>query len=239
MTFKNENIKVRELKNKMSGHRERIRDKFKAYGLNSFSEKELLELLLTFTLPRVDTNEIAKKLLEKFNNIETILAVEKEEDFEDIKGLGKNSLIFFNIIRELSSRLYIDFLVKNDVLTIKSKSAMLQFLRQKLSFVNIEEFYIAYIDSANHLIKFEKTFSGTLDKSAVYVREIVKNCLLNNAKAIILVHNHPSGETKPSNSDIQTTKLIKQALSYVEVIVYDHIIISKSSYFSFAENKII
>lgn len=232
----------KNLKNNLesSGHRKRIREKFLQNGIESFKDYEILELLLTYSIPRKNTKDLAKKLLKNFKNLENILNL-KEEDLKnlDIDGLGVASLSFFKLIKQVSGILYENKLKTEDVLKISNKNTLLKYLREKIAFNEIEKFYVLYLSNSNELIATEEKAYGTLDKSAVYPREIYKDILKYNAKAVILSHNHPSGNIKPSKSDIDITKEIKAGLKMFDALLLEHIIISKESYFSFLENGLI
>ncbi len=223
-----------------SGHRKRIREKFLKNGINSLQNYEILELLLTYCIPRRDTKELAKNLLQKFKTIENILNI-KEKDLKEkkVEGLGENSLVFLRLVGELSGILYENKLKKEDILKISNKNTLIKFLRKKIAFDDIERFYVLYLSNSNELIAVKEKSYGTLDKSAVYPREIYKEIIEYNAKAIIISHNHPSGNLKPSRSDIELTKEIKEGLKLFDALLLEHIIISKDSYFSFLENSLI
>lgn len=221
-----------------NGHRERIRDKYLKNGINSFQEYEILELLLTYAIPRKDTKDLAKNLLKKFGSIEKVITA-KKEDLEEVEGLGKASISFLKLMGELPHIFYENSLRNTDIITIKSKENLLKFLRSKIAFEKIEKFYVLYLSNSNELIAYDEKSYGTLDKSAVYPREIYKDVLKYDAKAIILAHNHPSGSVKPSKSDMDITKEISNGLKNFDALLLEHIIITENSYFSFLEEGLI
>lgn len=221
-----------------NGHRERIRDKYLKNGINSFQEYEILELLLTYAIPRKDTKDLAKNLLKKFGSIEKVITAKKEE-LEEVEGLGKASISFLKLMGELPHIFYENSLRNTDIITIKSKENLLKFLRSKIAFEKIEKFYVLYLSNSNELIAYDEKSYGTLDKSAVYPREIYKDVLKYDAKAIILAHNHPSGSAKPSKSDMDITKEISNGLKNFDALLLEHIIITENSYFSFLEEGLI
>lgn len=221
-----------------NGHRERIRDKYLKNGINSFQEYEILELLLTYAIPRKDTKDLAKNLLKKFGSIEKVITA-KKEDLEEVEGLGKASISFLKLMGELPHIFYENSLRNTDIITIKSKENLLKFLRSKIAFEKIEKFYVLYLSNSNELIAYNEKSYGTLDKSAVYPREIYKDVLKYDAKAIILAHNHPSGSVKPSKSDMDITKEISNGLKNFDALLLEHIIITENSYFSFLEEGLI
>lgn len=221
-----------------NGHRERIREKYLKNGINSFQEYEILELLLTYAIPRKDTKDLAKNLLKKFGSIEKVITA-KKEDLEEVEGLGKASISFLKLMGELPHIFYENSLRNTDIITIKSKENLLKFLRSKIAFEKIEKFYVLYLSNSNELIAYDEKSYGTLDKSAVYPREIYKDVLKYDAKAIILAHNHPSGSVKPSKSDMDITKEISNGLKNFDALLLEHIIITENSYFSFLEEGLI
>ncbi len=223
-----------------NGHRKRIREKYLKNGINSLQEYEILELLLTYCIPRKDTKELAKDLLYKFKSIENILNLTKEDVKKgNINGLGENSLAFLKLVGELPSLLYENKLKKNNVLKISNKNILIKFLRTKIAFDNIERFYVLYLSNSNELIATEEKSYGTLDKSTIYPREIYKSIIKYNAKAIIIAHNHPSGNIKPSRSDIEITNEIKEGVKIFDALLLEHIIITKNFYFSFLEEGLL
>lgn len=221
-----------------NGHRERIREKYLKNGINSFQEYEILELLLTYAIPRKDTKDLAKNLLKKFGSIEKVITAKKEE-LEEVEGLGKASISFLKLMGELPHIFYENSLRNTDIITIKNKENLLKFLRSKIAFEKIEKFYVLYLSNSNELIAYDEKSYGTLDKSAVYPREIYKDVLKYDAKAIILAHNHPSGSAKPSKSDMDITKEISNGLKNFDALLLEHIIITENSYFSFLEEGLI
>lgn len=221
-----------------SGHRERIRQKYLQNGINSLQEYEILELLLTYCIPRKDTKELAKKLLKQFRNIEKILKL-NEEELRSIDGLGKTSICFLKLMGELPNIFYKNNLENSENILIKNKENLIKYLRSLIAYEKIEKFYVLYLSSSNKLITCQEKSYGTLDKSAVYPREIYKDVLKYNAKAVILAHNHPSGNINPSQSDKEITKEIAKGLMSFDAILIEHIIISDNSYFSFLEEGLI
>lgn len=227
------------------GHRNRIRQKFLENGIKTFLDYEILELLLTYSIPRKDTKVIAKELIKKYKTVNAVL----KADYNDIKslnikGLGENSITFLKLIGDVSTVLYEQSIKEKPVEysseeKILNKDMLLKYLRSKIAFGNIEKFYVIYLSSSNEVIKFEENSSGTLDRSSVYPREIYKNVIKLNAKSIILAHNHPSGNINPSKSDIDLTNEIAKGLKNFDAILIEHIIITKNSYFSFLEEGLI
>ena len=225
------------------GHRERIREKFLKNGIDGFAEYEILELLLTYCIPRKDTKPIAKELLNKFKSLDNVFKADFDK-LSAIDGLGKNSIAFLKLIGDLPSIIYKDELknkklVDKETLKISNKDILLKYLRNKIGYEEIEKFYVIYLSSSNEVIEFEENSTGTLDRSSVYPREIYKRVINLNAKSIILAHNHPSDNITPSKSDIELTNEIAKGLKNFGALLIEHIIITKNSYFSFLEEGLI
>ena len=225
------------------GHRERIKEKFLKNGIDGFAEYEILELLLTYCIPRKDTKPIAKELLNKFKSLDNIFKADFDK-LSAIDGLGKNSIVFLKLIGDLPSIIYKDELknkklVDKETLKISNKDILLKYLRNKIGYEEIEKFYVIYLSSSNEVIEFEENSTGTLDRSSVYPREIYKRVISLNAKSIILAHNHPSDNITPSKSDIELTNEIAKGLKNFGALLIEHIIITKNSYFSFLEEGLI
>ena len=225
------------------GHRERIREKFLKNGIDGFAEYEILELLLTYCIPRKDTKPIAKDLLNKFKTLDNVFKADFDK-LSVIDGLGKNSIAFLKLIGDLPSIIYKDELknkklVDKETLKISNKDILLKYLRNKIGYEEIEKFYVIYLSSSNEVIEFEENSTGTLDRSSVYPREIYKRVISLNAKSIILAHNHPSDNITPSKSDIELTNEIAKGLKNFGALLIEHIIITKNSYFSFLEEGLI
>ena len=225
------------------GHRERIKEKFLKNGIDGFAEYEILELLLTYCIPRKDTKPIAKELLNKFKSLDNVFKADFDK-LSAIDGLGKNSIAFLKLIGDLPSIVYKDELknkklIKKETLKISNKDILLKYLRNKIGYEEIEKFYVLYLSSSNEVIEFEENSVGTLDRSSVYPREIYKKIINLNAKSIILAHNHPSDNITPSKCDIELTNEIAKGLKNFGALLIEHIIITKNSYFSFLEEGLI
>ena len=225
------------------GHRERIKEKFLKNGIDGFAEYEILELLLTYCIPRKDTKPIAKELLNKFKSLDNIFKADFDK-LSAIDGLGKNSIAFLKLIGDLPSIIYKDELknkklIDKETLKISNKDILLKYLRNKIGYEEIEKFYVLYLSSSNEVIEFEENSVGTLDRSSVYPREIYKKIINLNAKSIILAHNHPSDNITPSKCDIELTNEIAKGLKNFGALLIEHIIVTKNSYFSFLEEGLI
>ena len=225
------------------GHRERIKEKFLKNGIDGFAEYEILELLLTYCIPRKDTKPIAKELLNKFKSLDNVFKADFDK-LSAVDGLRKNSIAFLKLIGDLPSIIYKDELknkklVDKETLKISNKDILLKYLRNKIGYEEIEKFYVLYLSSSNEVIEFEENSVGTLDRSSVYPREIYKKIINLNAKSIILAHNHPSDNITPSKCDIELTNEIAKGLKNFGALLIEHIIVTKNSYFSFLEEGLI
>nr|WP_241635951.1 DNA repair protein RadC [Fusobacterium gastrosuis] len=220
------------------GHRKRIREKYLKSSIELFQDYEILELLLTYVIPRKDTKIEAKNLIKKFGTIENVLKA-KEEELLKIEGIGKSTISFLKLMGELPSIFYKNKIRESENISIKSKDNLIRFLREKIAFEKIEKFFVLYLSSSNELLAYEEKSSGTIDRSSIYPREIYKDVIKYNAKAIIIAHNHPSENLKPSRSDLDITKELAEGLKNFDALLLEHIIITKTSYFSFLEEGLI
>ena len=230
-------------KNNAKGHRERVRKKFLENGFNGLEDYEVLELLLFYVIPRKDTKAIAKELIKRFKTLANVLKADTLE-LKTINGLGDVAITFLKMIGALPARIYKDELknqklIKDDKNKITDKEVLLSFLRNKIGYEDVEKFYVIYLSSSNEVIAFEESSSGTLDRSSIYPREIYKRVIMENAKSIIIAHNHPSGNTCPSKCDIDITNEITKGLKNFGALLLEHIIITRDSYFSFLEEGLI
>lgn len=230
-------------KNNAKGHRERVRKKFLENGFNGLEDYEVLELLLFYVIPRKDTKAIAKELIKKFKTLANVLKADTLE-LKTIDGLGDVAITFLKMMGALPEKIYEDKLknqklIKDDRNKITDKEVLLSFLRNKIGYEDVEKFYVIYLSSSNEVIAFEESSSGTLDRSSIYPREIYKRVIMENAKSIIIAHNHPSGNTCPSKCDIDITNEIAKGLKNFGALLLEHIIITRDSYFSFLEEGLI
>ena len=230
-------------KNNAKGHRERVRKKFLENGFNGLEDYEVLELLLFYVIPRKDTKAIAKELIKRFKTLANVLKADTLE-LKTINGLGDVAITFLKMMGALPAKIYKDELknqklIKDDKNKITDKEVLLSFLRNKIGYEDVEKFYVIYLSSSNEVIAFEESSSGTLDRSSIYPREIYKRVIMENAKSIIIAHNHPSGNTCPSKCDIDITNEIAKGLKNFGALLLEHIIITRDSYFSFLEEGLI
>jgi DNA repair protein RadC len=218
------------------GHRERLRDRFRGAGPDALSDYELLELLLFRAQPRRDVKPLAKALLEKFGSFAEVISA-PETRLAEVKGLGASGITEFKIVQAAASRLLHGAVKKRPVLS--SWSSVLDYCRGTQAFADREQFRVLFLDKRNQLIADEVQQTGTVDHTPVYPREVVKRGLELSASAIILVHNHPSGDPTPSRADIQMTQQIIAVASPLGIAVHDHIIVGKEGHASLKGLKLI
>lgn len=218
------------------GHRKRHKEKFLKNAPDVFTDYELLELLLFQAIPRRDVKPLAKELLQKFGNFNNLINA-KQDKIAQIQGTNDSVFLNFQIIKEILNRVLKERVIQKHV--ISSWGALLKYLKFNMSNLQIEQFRILFLNKKNILVADEVVATGTIDQTPVYPREIVKRALAHEAGAIILVHNHPSGNPHPSNSDIDLTTLIVNACKTVNVSVHDHVIIGKGEYYSFKTHMLL
>ncbi|STO31095.1 DNA repair protein RadC [Fusobacterium necrogenes] len=219
------------------GHRERIRQKYLKGGLSGFLEYEVLELLLTYAIPVRDTKPLAKELIGKFGNLDGVVMANLEE-LMNVTGIKQNTAIFLKLLGDISKHLYKGDM-KREGVQLKDKESLLKYLRSDIGFSSREEFKVIFLNNYNILLGSETLFVGTIDKSAVYPREILEKVIQYKAKGVIFAHNHPSGNLRPSKQDIQLTEHMQEVLDMVDVKLLEHIIITKDGHFSFLQEGLI
>jgi DNA repair protein RadC len=211
------------------GHRERLRDRFREAGADALSDYELLEMVLFRALPRRDVKPLAKTLVNRFGSFAEVVHA-PEARLRETSGLGDAAVTELKLIAATANRVAKGQLKQRTVLS--SWSAVIDYCRTAMAFADREQFRILFLDKRNQLIADELQQVGTVDHTPVYPREVVKRALELSATAIILVHNHPSGDPTPSTADIQMTKSIVAISSPLGISVHDHIIVGKNGHAS-------
>lgn len=212
-----------------AGHRARLRDRFRNGGGAALPDYELLEMILFRAFPRGDTKPLAKRLLARFHSFAEVVAAPRQR-LKEVEGVGDRVVDELKLIRIAAERL-----VRSDVVrkpALASSVAVLDYLRIAQSFESEEHFRVLFLDKKNKLIADEVQGRGTVDHTPVYVREVLKRALELGATAIILVHNHPSGDPSPSRADVETTRLIVAAAKPLNLAVHDHIIVGRDGHAS-------
>lgn len=215
--------------NDAHGHRNRLKSRFLKSGASALADYELLELLLFRSIPRRDTKPIAKNLISVFGSFSEVLAAPPER-LAEVKGVGQSTITDLKIVKA-SAEALVSGQVKEKPL-LGSWSSVIDYCRTAMAFEDKEQFRILFLDKRNKLIKDEVQQVGTVDHTPVYPREVVKRALELSATAIILVHNHPSGDPTPSHADIEMTKTINEIAASLGITVHDHIIIAKDGHAS-------
>jgi DNA repair protein RadC len=211
------------------GHRERLRARFLEVGGDALPDYELLELVLFRSIPRRDVKPIAKELLRRFGTFAEVLAAPPAR-LAEVDGIGENVATDLKILEASARRLARGAVTKRPVLS--SWAAVLDYCRTAMAFMDKEQFRLLFLDKRNALIADEVQQSGTVDHTPVYPREVVKRALELSASALILVHNHPSGDPTPSPADIAMTREIMEVAKPLGIAVHDHIIVGREGHAS-------
>ena len=218
-----------------TGHRERLKERFRDGGGAALPDYELLELILFQAIRRADTKPLAKALIARFGSFSEVLAA-PEARLLEVNGVGEAVAHHLKVTYAAAQRFGRVNIRKRQLLD--SWSAVIDYCRVTMAFEAIEQFRILFLDKKNSLIADEVQQKGTVDHTPVYVREIVKRSLELSASAIILVHNHPSGDPTPSRADIEMTKQIVDAAKPLGVAIHDHIIVGRQGHASFKGLKL-
>lgn len=211
-------------------HRKRLRERFVMGGAAAMPDYELLELVLFRSLPRCDVKPVAHRLLETFGDFNRVLSAPIER-LTQVRGVGDAVAIDLKIVEAAAQRLARARVMKQPV--ISSWAALVDYCHTAMAHRETEQFRILFLDRKNVLIADEEQARGTVDHVPVYPREVVKRALELNASALILVHNHPSGDPTPSEADIAMTRQIESAADALSITIHDHLIVGKSAEFSF------
>ena len=219
-----------------AGHRERIRERLRSAGLDAFSDHEVLELLLTYAIPRQDVNPMAHELINTFGSLSTVLDADESELLR-VKGMGKNAALLLTMVPQLLSRYQMSRLGERPVIvTLADAKAYLSPLFMGQSEENI---YMICLDQAGHVLHRTLLHTGTVDQVALHPRTVVETALRHHAHAVILAHNHPSGTCEPSQADIDVTGRIGSALYMIGIRLVDHLIFTGQSAFSMVRSTVI
>jgi DNA repair protein RadC len=213
------------------GHRDRARQRFLQLGEQHIADYELMELVLHICLPRKDTKGIAKQLIDTFGSFSAVFGASPSR-LDEIEGLGLISATNLKIIQAAAQRFARDNLKAGEKPILGSWSQLIDYCRAQMAFEDIEQFRILFLDKKNRLIADEVQQTGTVDHTPVYPREVIKRSLELSATAVILVHNHPSGDPAPSAADVQMTRAIVDVATPLGITVHDHIIIGKAGHAS-------
>ncbi len=227
---------IKRTSGRNDGHRRRLQERFLKGGLQGFLDHEIIELLLTLGTPRKDCKGPARRAMRKFKVLRRVLEA-SEEELQEIEGIGPRNIFGIKLVQEVSRRFLRERMMSRPV--CHSSREVFDYLYHTLRDAKKEKFKAMFLDAKNQIIEEETIFEGTVDTSAVYPREILKNALRCNASAVIFVHNHPSGDPDPSESDREITRELVFASATMQMKVLDHIIIGNNRYFSFADHGLI
>ncbi|MEL6979686.1 MAG: DNA repair protein RadC [Pseudomonadota bacterium] len=219
-----------------AGHRKRLRARFMGGGLSAVADYELLELVLFRAIPRRDVKPLAKRLIARFGGFAGALSAEPAR-LREIDGLGEAAILEFKIVEAAAQSLARGRSLGQPVLT--AWDAVLEHCRTTMGHGAVEEFRVLFLDRKNRLIADEAQGRGTVDQVAVYPREVVKRALELNASALIVAHNHPSGDPTPSKADIEMTDRLAEAAEAVGLVLHDHVIIGAEKTVSFRGERLL
>lgn len=211
-------------KNHVKGHRERVRQRLLTGGPEAFADYELLELLLFYSIERVDVKPLAKALLREFGGLGGVLAASREQ-LEKHDKIGERTTVHFKAVREAAQRLLKETIADRPV--VSSWTQLLDYCRVTMADEKTERFRILFLDRKNKIIRDEVQQTGTVDHAPVYPREVIKRALELGASCLILVHNHPSGDPTPSQADIAMTQELSEIGAKLGITVHDHVIVAK------------
>lgn len=218
------------------GHRARLRARLQKAGRSAFADHELLELLLTYSIPKKDTKTIAKDLIDRFGSFASIFD-QPEEKLIAVKGIGPYTATYFQVIREFMVR-YLEQEVEY-AQAISSPEDIANFIRTHLGANQRENLMILCLNDGNKLLHHENVIEGTVDRAPFYPREILKTALIYNATALIMVHNHPSGDPVPSENDHKITSRLESLAHEFDINLYDHLIVTPRNAYSIKTGKLL
>lgn len=214
----------------LKDHRQRLRERFMAGGAPSMPDYELLELILFRAIPRQDVKPLARRLVEAFGSIQHVLAADRER-LRSISGVGDAVILELKLVEAVAQRLSQRKMRTRSI--ISDWQTLLEYCRTHLAHRSVEAFHVLFLDRKNGLIEEECQATGTVDHVQVYPRRIIKRALELDASALILIHNHPSGDPTPSTQDIAMTKQIAIACDTMNIALHDHVIVCGGQELSF------
>lgn len=218
------------------GHRHRLRERFEKTYAHGMQDYEVLELLLTYAIPRRDVKPLAKDLLRRFGNLNGVLDSTLDE-LQQVHSMGVYSSVLIKLVKEMNSIYLARRMEVKDVLVSPQRVA--EFSRSKLAGLPHEAFMVIFLTTQNQVIGHEIVNEGTVDQVAVYPRRVVEKAIARHAAAIIIVHNHPSGLTDPSEEDKTLTRTLRNAASALDIRLLDHLIVGQGGHFSFLERGLL
>jgi DNA repair protein RadC len=220
-------------KKSYEGHRERLRERFLNVGFKGLHDYEILELLLSYAIPRKDTKPAAKALIKEFKTIQKVLDAPVEK-LKDVEGIGENAAVFLKVIRDTISEYFES--VAQDKKTFRTLDELVNYLRAVIGGNGNEIVRVLYLNSKNEMLHSENLGEGTVSEAVAFPRKIVEGALKHNATSVILAHNHPGGLPEPSDNDNMLTDSVKKALMTVNIGLQEHVIISDDGFYSYRKN---
>jgi DNA repair protein RadC len=217
---------------KGQGHRQRLRERFLADGIDGFHDYEVIELLLTLATPRKDCKDSAKAAMARFKTLQGVLEAAPAELCK-VDGIGPKNIFAVRLIKAVADRYLKKKLIHKDA--INDSKALFDYLYHNIGDKNREFFKVIFLNSKNEVIAVDTVSKGTLTASSVYPREVIRAALSHAAAALIFAHNHPSGDPQPSSEDVAVTRQLVFAGKIMGMVVHEHIIIGENRYFSFAD----
>jgi len=218
------------------GHRARMREKIARAGPEALLDHEMLEMLLFLALPRRDTKPIARALLDRFGDFAATIAAPMAE-LQAVEGMGEAAAAALKLVQGAALRLSVTQAKRTDLLN--SWDRLVAHLTAVMAREPIEQFRVLFLDSRNRLIADEAQSRGTVNHTPVYPREVVKRALELHATALILAHNHPSGDPTPSRADLEMTAEVKQAAAALGIVLHDHVIVGRGACLSFRQQGLL
>lgn len=215
------------------GHRQRLKDRFRQEGLDYFSDVQVLELLLFYCIPRIDTNPLAHRLLEQFGSLSQVLEAPVAE-LEKVEGMGANAATFLSLITSVGRYYLVNRAAQNTVLNTTEKCG--QYLVSHFYGRRNETVFLLCLDAKCKLLCCREIGEGSVNSAGIPVRRIVETALAANATSVVLAHNHPSGLAMPSPEDVFTTRRLAAALDTVEVVLADHIVVADDDFVSMVQS---
>ena len=220
------------------GHRQRLKERFLRSKGADMADYEAIELLLTYAIPRKDVKPLAKSLIKKFGSFAGVISAPIERLYE-VVGIKENSATLIKFVEFASQKLSWQNLAFEDAAFISSTDSLIEFCRCTMGYSEVEVLRLIYVDAKLKVIETEVLQKGSVSSVNINPRDIVANALKKNASGVIMVHNHPTGDPRPSNNDVEATKRVKSACDAVGIALHEHLIITPSDFYSFAEHNLV
>ncbi|WP_409967884.1 DNA repair protein RadC [Bengtsoniella intestinalis] len=215
------------------GHREKMRERFRSGGIDHFADHEVLELMLYYAIPRINTNEIAHRLIDRYGTLADVLEA-PVEDLEQVEGIGRGAATFLHLVPSVVRKAKMD--QSSRELAMTSTEAAGTYLLECFAIEKVEVIYMLCIDRKGKLIACKRLGDGGMKSVDINVRKLMEYALLTGATGVILSHNHPSGVALPSEDDYIATAMVYNALDTIGVTLMDHIIVADGDFVSMADS---